>query len=112
MAANKSPQLDRWSFRFLLFSLGVAAMFLLTRGDWFVPSADDARFWNAFIAFMALGIASDSSFLPLPRIPTARLGSSVVFVPFLAAVLLFSHPWPLVIAGITGLVSQVAIRRK
>ncbi|MGH8543220.1 MAG: HD-GYP domain-containing protein, partial [Gammaproteobacteria bacterium] len=41
-----------------------------------------------------------------------RIGSSVVFVPFLAAVLLFAHPWPMIIAAITGLVSQVVIRRK
>lgn len=112
MAENKSPQLDRLSFRVLLVALGIAALLLLRWGDWYVPATTNSGFWNALIAFMALGIASDSSFLPLPRISSARVGSSVVFVPFLAAVLLFSHPWPLVIAGVTGLVSQVLIRRK
>ncbi|HET8713079.1 MAG TPA: HD-GYP domain-containing protein [Gemmatimonadales bacterium] len=85
---------------------------MLLWGDWYVPSLDNSAFWNALLAFTALGIASDSTFLPLPRISNSRVGSSVVFVPFIASVLLFSHPWPLVIACITGLVSQVLIRRK
>ncbi len=92
--------------------MGAAASSLLAFGDWFTPSTSDPAFWNAFVAFTALGIASDSTFLPLPRISSARVGSSVVFVPFLAAVLLFPHPWPLLIAGVTGLVSQALIRRK
>ena len=112
MAEKQSPQLDRWSFRFLLFALGSSALVLLRGGDWFVPSLADSAFWNALFAFTVLGIASDSSFLPLPRISTARVGSSVVFVPFLATVMLFQPPWPMVIAGVTGLVSQVVIRRK
>jgi putative nucleotidyltransferase with HDIG domain len=112
MADNRSPQLDRWSFRLLLLAVGVAALVVLRLGDWFVPSLVDPAFWNALIAFTILGIASDSSFLPLPRISSARVGSSVVFVPFLAAVLLFPHPWPMIIAGVTGLVAQLVIRRK
>lgn len=112
MADKKSPQLDRWSFRILLLVIGGGAATLLAVGDWFVPPSTSAPFWNAFVAFAALGIASDSTFLPLPRISSARVGSSVVFVPFLAAVLLFSHPWPLLIAAITGIVSQALIRRK
>lgn len=112
MAGNQNPQLDRWRFRLLLFVVGAAALWWLRWGDWYLPSFSDTRFWNAFVAFTVLGIASDSSFLPLPRISSARVGSSVVFVPFLAAVLLFPHPWPMIIAAITGLVSQVVIRRK
>lgn len=112
MAGNQIPQLDRWSFRLLLLAVGAAALWWLRSGEWFFPSLSDTRFWNALVAFTILGIASDSSFLPLPRISSARVGSSVVFVPFLAAVLLFPHPWPMIIAGITGLVAQVLIRRK
>jgi putative nucleotidyltransferase with HDIG domain len=112
MADQKSPHLDRWSFRVLLLIVAAGACALLSLGEWFIPATTNSAFWNAFIAFTALGIASDSTFLPLPRISSARVGSSVVFVPFLAAVLLFSQPWPLVIAGLTGLVSQAAIRRK
>jgi putative nucleotidyltransferase with HDIG domain len=112
MAGAQTPQLDRISFRLLLLAVGAGAFALLPWGEWYVPSVSDTAFWNALIAFTVLGIASDSSFLPLSRISAARIGSSVVFVPFLASVLLFPHPWPLVIAGVTGVVSQIVIRRK
>jgi len=109
---ESQPQFDRWSFRLLLALVAMAACALLVLTDWYVPSLSDNRFWNALVAFMVLGIASDSSFLPLPRISRAGVGSSVVFIPFLASVLLFAPPWPMVIAFVTGLVAQLVVRRK
>jgi len=109
---ESQPQFDRWSFRLLLALVAVAACSLLLATDWYVPSLSDNKFWNALVAFMILGIASDSSFLPLPRISRAGVGSSVVFIPFLASVLLFAPPWPMVIACVTGLVAQLVVRRK
>jgi len=79
---------------------------------WSVPAASDVRFWNALIAFTILGIASDSSFVPVPRIGSGRIGSSVVFVPFLTSVMLFEPPWPIVVALATGAISQIVVRRK
>src|SRR5687768_7675881 len=102
------PQFDRWRFRLLLTLVGGAAALLLALADWYVPAISDSSFWNALVAFVVLGIASDSSFLPLPKISRAGVGSSVVFIPFLASVLLFAPPWPMVIACITGLVAQLA----
>jgi hypothetical protein len=112
MGERSQPQFDRPAFRFLLASLLLAALALLLASDWYVPSLSDSGFWNALVAFSVLGIASDSSFLPMARISQAGVGSSVVFIPFLASVLLFPSPWPVVIAGITGLVAQLVIRRK
>jgi putative nucleotidyltransferase with HDIG domain len=112
MAENRPPQLNRWSFRCLLLGLAAGALALLSVGDWYVPEASDTAFWNALIAFTVLGVASDSSFLPLPRITSVRIGSSIVFIPFLASVQLFAHPWPIIVAGVTGVISQVVIRRK
>src|SRR2546421_1973405 len=109
---ERQPQFDRWSFRLLLAAVSVAAISLLFATEWFVPPIADTGFWNALVAFAVLGIASDSAFLPLPRISHARVGSSVVFIPFLAAVLLFAPPWPMVIAGTTGLVAHYIVRRK
>ena len=109
---ESQPQFDRWSFRLLLAIVGLGAVTLLMASQWYLPSISDTPFWNALIAFTILGIASDSSFLPVPRISSARVGSSVVFIPFLASVLLFEPPWPMVIACVTGLVAQVIIRRK
>jgi len=109
---ESQPQFDRLSFRLLLGIVGLGAVTLLMASQWYLPSISDTAFWNALIAFTILGIASDSSFLPVPRISSARVGSSVVFIPFLASVLLFEPPWPMVIACVTGLVAQVIIRRK
>lgn len=110
--AESQPQFDRWSFRILLAVVALAAVGLLVATDWYLPSISDTAFWNALIAFAVLGIASDSAFLPVPRISSARVGSSVVFIPFLASVLLFAPPWPMVIACVTGLVAQFIVRRK
>lgn len=110
--AESPPQFDRWSFRILFAAVALAAVGLLVATDWYLPSISDTGFWNALIAFAVLGIASDSAFLPVPRISSARVGSSVVFIPFLASVMLFAPPWPMVIACVTGLVAQLIVRRK
>ncbi len=110
--SKSQPDLDRLTFRLLLGSVGAAAFGVLLLSPWYIPSLEDTALWNGLIAFTILGIVSDSSFLPNPRIATARVGSSVVFIPFLAAAMLFAHPWPMAIALITGLVSQVIVRRK
>src|SRR5262245_22483058 len=113
--ADNQPRLDSWAFRILLTSVVVSALGLLFATPWFVPSFADrsnSAFWNALIAFAVLGIASDSSFLPNARIATARIGSSVVFVPFLASAMLFEPPWPMLLALVTGVISQIFVRRK
>src|SRR5437016_2583623 len=109
---ENQPKFDRWRFRLLLAAIGVAAITLLFATEWYVPPIANTSFWNALVAFAFLGIASDSAFLPVPRISHARVGSSVVFIPFLASVLLFAPPWPMVIAGTTGLFAHYIIRRK
>lgn len=109
---ENQPQLNRPSFRILLLLLAAGAAGLLAATEWHVPSLADRAFWNALVSFTVLGILSDSSFIPSPRISNAGIGSSVVFVPFLAAVLLFPPPWPMVIACLTGLISQLIVRRK
>ena len=110
--SQSQPDLDRLTFRLLLGAVGAAALGILLATSWYIPSLSESVFWNALIAFTILGIASDSSFLPNPRISTARVGSSVVFIPFLAAAMLFAPPWPMAIALVTGLVSQLIVRRK
>src|SRR6266481_854325 len=94
---SSQPNLDRWTFRLFWAGVGVAALSLLSITTWYIPSLEDSSFWNALIAFTILGIASDSSFLPNPRVSNARVGSSVVFIPFLASAMLFAPPWPMAI---------------
>lgn len=110
--AESQPQFDRASFRAVFAVVSIAAIAVFFATDWHVPPIADSGFWNALVAFTLLGIASDSAFLPVPRISQARVGSSVVFIPFLASVLLFPAPWPMVIAGTTGLVAHYIVRRK
>src|SRR5690242_992535 len=104
------PQFDRWSFRLLPAVVGAAAAAMLFVAEWYLPPISDTAFWNSLVAFTLLGIVSDSAFLPLPRI-SQTVGSSVVFIPFLASVLLFAPPWPMVIAGTTGFVAHYIVRR-
>src|SRR6266576_1179980 len=112
MDQNRPPQLDRWTFRLLLVAISVATGALLFVQEWSIPRITDTSYWNGLLAFVLLGIACDSSFLPLSRISFARLGTSVAFIPFIASALLFEHPWPMVGAGIAAVVAQTVVRRK
>ena len=110
--SENQPQFDRWSFRFLLGAVCAAAIGLLAASDWYLPPLTDTAFWNAVVAFTVLGIISESAFLPVPRISNGRVNASVAFIPLFASVLLFAPPWPLLIAGTTGLVAHYVVRRK
>ncbi|OLB52153.1 MAG: hypothetical protein AUI08_01405 [Gemmatimonadetes bacterium 13_2_20CM_2_65_7] len=112
MDENRAPQLDRWRFRFLLVAISVVTGALLFLQEWYVPPTTNSTYWNGLIAFGLLGIACDSSFLPISRISFARLGTSVAFIPFIASVLLFAHPWPMVASGLSAVVAQTVVRRK
>jgi putative nucleotidyltransferase with HDIG domain len=60
-------------------------------------------------AFVILGILSESfSF----TIPIANVRTSVSFVPFIASVALFRHPWPMLVAGTTALVADTFVHHK
>src|SRR2546428_12574438 len=86
-----------------------AAALLLLTGEWQWPGAFPSRDWNALAAFAILGILSDSFFL---RLPFARVKTSVGFIPLLGSVLLFGHPWPMVISGGTACFLDTFVRRK
>jgi len=112
MGETRPPQLNRWGFRLLLVFVSVAAIGLLLADDWYVPSMSEARYWNSLVAFALLGIACDSTFLPISRISVSRVGTSVAFIPFIASVMLFVPPWPMVLAGVTAIVVETFVRRK
>jgi putative nucleotidyltransferase with HDIG domain len=78
--------------------------------DWQLPSAGQSRFWNAFAAFVLLSIVSDSLFFNIPTI--AKAHASLAFIPLEATVVLFGHPWPMVIGGVTALVVDTVVRKK
>jgi len=93
----------------LVAIVAAASLYLLFARAWELPAPFPSRFWNALATFAILGIVSDSlSF----KIPVARVTTSVGFIPFIASVALFNHPWPMVVAGVTALVVDAFVRHK
>jgi HD superfamily phosphohydrolase YqeK len=85
------------------------ASWLLATQSWITPTDGSNTTWNAVVAFAALAILCDTSFL---RISFANINSSVAFVPIMTCVLLFDHPWPMLIAGVTAFTVDTFVRRK
>lgn len=85
-----------------------AACLLFVKG-WVLPSASSLTNWDGLVAFAALAILCDTSFL---RLSFANVGSSVAFVPFIASVMVFPHPWPMVISGVTAFTVDTFVRKK
>lgn len=98
---------------FRLYALIAVVAIVATAGlialPWGIPGASDTKFWNGLVAFTLLAIACDTSFL---RMSFANINSSVAFVPFLASVMLFAHPWPMIMSGVTAAVVDTLVRRK
>src|SRR6266487_298857 len=103
--------LGRIRVHLLVAAVTAAAFAVFILPEWFLPAFSPSRFWNGVVAFLVLGIACDSFFLTVSRVPFAKITSSVAFIPLLASVPLFAHPWPMVISGVTAAVTD-ALRRK
>ena len=101
--------LERYRIHALVAAVSVAAVWLLATRLWILPAEYSSTNWNALIAFAALAILCDTSFL---RLSFANIGSSVAFVPFIAATMLFPHPWPMLISGVTALTVDTFVRKK
>lgn len=93
----------------LIAVVSLATVAVLVMPAWSIPASSDSRFWNGLVAFGLLGILSDSTSL---RKSFANVSNSVAFIPLLAAVPLFGHPWPMLISGLTAAVVDSLIRRK
>jgi len=92
-----------------IVAVSAATLCLLALRDWDIPVTFPSKFWNAFATFVILGIVSESfSF----TIPVANVRTSVSFVPIIASIALFSHPWPMFVAGITAFVVDKVVRHK
>src|SRR5256885_15275694 len=109
MAEAFKAKLQRARIYGFIVAVSLAAFCLLALREWDMPAAFPSRFWNAIAAFLILGIVSESfSF----TIPVANVRTSVSFVPFIASVALFQHPWPMVIGGVTAFVADKFVRHK
>jgi len=93
----------------LVGAVSAAAALVLALRAWYIPGASASRFWNALAAFAILAVVSDSFFF---RTPFGGANTSVGFIPFIASVAVFGHPWPMLIAGATALIVDTFVRQK
>lgn len=93
----------------LVAVVSVAAALVLAFRAWSLPGSSAPKLWNALAAFAILAIVSDSFFF---RTPFGGANTSVGFVPFIASIAVFHHPWPMLIAGVTALVVDTFVRHK
>lgn len=92
---------------YVIVLLGIAAALLL-HGDYSIAGAPPA-FWNALGALIALALTAEAVSL---SIFVGSLTSSVVFVPYLAAILLLGPSWAMAVAGFTELAAEAVLRQK
>ena len=100
---------ERYRIHALVAAVSAAAVSLLVVNAWVFPAASSSTNWNGLVAFAALAILCDTSFL---RISFANIKSSVAFGPFIASVMLFQHPWAMLISGVTAFTVDTFVRKK
>src|SRR6266487_553277 len=96
----------------LTAALSVAAGLTFFLPVWSLPPSGEAKYWNGLAAFAVLGIVCDSSFLRITRPGSGDVKASVAFIPLLASVILFEHPWPMLMSGLTTFIVDTFVRRK
>lgn len=109
LVSERRDSLRLYLLTALLSGLAGIVLFL---PDWTFPSSSQPQYWNGLVAFAILAVICDSTFLPISRITSANVRSSVAFIPLLASVLLFEHPWPMLMSGLAALVVDAFVRRK
>ena len=112
MSDGRTMMSNRLGFYALAVCVSAGAVATFFSTSWLIPPASYSKYWNGLVAFALLGIACDSSFLPISRITFAKVSSSVAFIPFLASIALFDPPWPMIIRGSTALIVEAFVRRK
>jgi len=106
MTLRESPP-DQRRIYLLAGALSAVALALLATAPWQEPTSP--RLWNDVAVFALTAILSEAWHL---RGAFANVSSSVVFVPLFAAVLLFPHPVPMLIAAVALVVVETLVRRK
>ena len=89
----------------------IAAMWLATNSAWAdIPSLTSAQSL-ALVTLVALGIFSEALVVQV-SVGASQAGTSIAFIPFFAAVLIFPIPYQLVVAVLTFAVAQPSIHKK
>lgn len=109
MSEGIRQRLENARIYVLVGTVSLASIALLFLRDWYIPGQFPSKFWNAIAAFAILGIVSDAFAF---KIPIAKVSTSVGFIPFIASIAIFGHPWPMAIAGVTAFVVDAFVRQK
>ncbi len=97
--------------RFYVAAVAVFAGICLALAGWSVPIAPLGLHWNALAAFVVLGFVSEAFYLRL-RVGQGDTSTSVAFIPFIAAVLLFDTGWAILVAALSEFAVEFAVRKK
>ncbi len=97
--------------RIYVATVAAAAVACLTFAGWDISAGAIAAHWNALAAFVVLGFLSEAFYLRL-RVGQGETSSSVAFIPFIAAILLFDTGWAIVVAAVSELTVEFAVRKK
>jgi putative nucleotidyltransferase with HDIG domain len=92
----------------LIASFAAAAMLLLFVPERHLPPFTTDWYWNGAVAFLLTAFLCDAWSLKT----LANINTSVAFLPLFAAIMLFDHPIPMAISGLTAVIAETFIRKK
>ncbi|HWH04602.1 MAG TPA: HD-GYP domain-containing protein [Gemmatimonadales bacterium] len=99
---------NNWRINALIAVFAAAAMALLFLPERLTPPISADWYWNGAVAFLITAFLCDAWGLRT----RANTNTSVSFLPFFAATMLFPHPVPMAIAGLTAVITETFVRRK
>ncbi len=85
----------------------VLAIILLARADWTMYAAPGLL--PAIATLLLITLLSEAGSY---RLRVGTVTSSIVFIPYLAAVMLVGPAWAMAIAGVTDFLAETVLRRK
>jgi putative nucleotidyltransferase with HDIG domain len=99
------------SLKALVGTTAILAIACLYWGNWSFPTVESNGFRDALVAFALVGVLSEASYVRL-RIGRSATHSSIVFIPFIASMLLFESGWAMLLACAVVAFAEQFIRQK
>lgn len=98
------------SYKLYLASVSAFAGLFFVQADWELTRPTDLH-WNAVVALCVLCFASEATYLKL-RVGRTETQSSVAFIPYIAAFLLFESGWAALVTSASMLGVEFFVRHK
>lgn len=92
----------------LIACFAAGAMALLFVPERHLPPFSYDWYWNGAVAFLLTAFLCDAWSLRT----FANLSTSVAFLPLFASIMLFDHPIPMAISGLTAAIAETFVRKK